>query len=199
MICGREIQIGYLSPPGALIRYSRPSLVRPFLASLVLVLLTACESLSPASVRPPVPQVAKVAPSVPNLVLTPVTFAQLPGWAGDRVDAVLPALRGSCQIFQRQPPGRRLGQSGIGGKISDWRRACAALARISANTAIARRFFEQWFDPFLVSNRSQASGLFTGYYEIELRGSRSRTGAYQTPLYSKPKDIVSVNLGQFNS
>jgi membrane-bound lytic murein transglycosylase A len=195
MICGREILIGYLLPPGALTRNTRL-----FLAGLFLALLTACEVLDPAGVRPPVPREPKVAPSAPNLVLTLVTYAQLPGWFGDPVDAALPALRGSCQIFRRHPPGRRMGPSGIGGKFVDWRRACTALAQVpDANTAATRRFFEQWFDPFLVSNRSQASGLFTGYYEIELRGSRSRKGVYQTPLYLKPKDIVSVNLGQFNS
>lgn len=195
MIRGREIQTGYSLPPGALIRQSRP-----FLAGLVLVLSTACEALDPASVRPPVPRVPKVAPSVPNLVLTPVTYAQLSGWAGDRVDEALPALRGSCQVFQRKAPGQRVGKSGIGGRYVDWRQACLALARVPlGNTAMTRRFFERWFDPFLVSNRSKASGLFTGYYEIELRGSRTRNGPYQTPLYSTPRNIVSVNLGQFNS
>ena len=32
-------------------------------------------------------------------------------------------------------------------------------------------------------------GLFTGYYEIELNGSRQRHGRYQTPLYRKPPDL----------
>jgi membrane-bound lytic murein transglycosylase A len=40
-------------------------------------------------------------------------------------------------------------------------------------------------------------GLFTGYYEPEIRGSRSRHGAYQTPLYGLPADLIRVDLSQF--
>ena len=181
--------------PGALIRRSRH-----FLAGLSLAILAACEVLDPTVARPPAPRVPKVAPSVPNLVLTPVSFAQLPGWTGDSVNEALPALRGSCKVFQRKAPGERVGPSGIGGRVANWHRVCLALSQLSKdNPAFTRRYFEQQFDPYLVSNRSQASGLFTGYFEIELRGSRTQNGAYKTPLYSKPQDVVSINLGQFSS
>jgi len=33
--------------------------------------------------------------------------------------------------------------------------------------------------------------LFTGYFEIELNGSRRRHGSYQTPIYRKPPDPTS--------
>jgi membrane-bound lytic murein transglycosylase A len=39
--------------------------------------------------------------------------------------------------------------------------------------------------------------LFTGYYEPEIRGSRTRQGAYQTPVHGMPSDLVRVDLGQF--
>ena len=35
-------------------------------------------------------------------------------------------------------------------------------------------------------NNRNADGLFTGYFEITLNGSRQRTGPYQTPLYKRP-------------
>src|SRR6185295_7912284 len=41
------------------------------------------------------------------------------------------------------------------------------------------------------------SALFTGYYEPLLRGSRSRHGRYQTPIYALPPDLISVDLGKF--
>lgn len=167
---------------------------------LTLAFLAACEVLNPVAVQPSAPQVLKIVPSTPNLVLNPVTFAQLPGWTGDSVNEALPALRGSCQLFQRKAPGERIGQSSIGGQASNWHRVCAVLSQLTTeDPAFTRQFFEQQFDPYLVSNRSQASGLFTGYFEIELRGSRKRQGVYQTPIYSMPPDIVSVNLGQFSS
>jgi membrane-bound lytic murein transglycosylase A len=40
-------------------------------------------------------------------------------------------------------------------------------------------------------------GLFTGYYEPELSGSRKPKGRFRTPLYSRPSDLVSVDLGTF--
>jgi membrane-bound lytic murein transglycosylase A len=41
--------------------------------------------------------------------------------------------------------------------------------------------------------------LFTGYYEPEIRGSRTRQGAYQTPVYGVPPDLVRADLGLFNA
>ena len=44
---------------------------------------------------------------------------------------------------------------------------------------------------------SNSSGLFTGYYEASLKGSRTRQGPYQTPLRARPDDLVMVQLGEF--
>ena len=76
--------------------------------------------------------------------------------------------------------------------------ACAAAKQISRrdNTA-ARAFFERWFVPHLASAGRRAGGLFTGYYEPELNGSRVRSDRYAVPIYVKPSDLVSVDLGLF--
>ena len=42
--------------------------------------------------------------------------------------------------------------------------------------------------PFLAGNNGDAEGLFTGYFEIALNGSRRRFGPYQTPLYRRPPE-----------
>jgi len=39
--------------------------------------------------------------------------------------------------------------------------------------------------------------LFTGYYEPLLRGSLARRDPYQYPVYGRPDDLVTVNLGRF--
>ena len=44
---------------------------------------------------------------------------------------------------------------------------------------------------------SARHGLFTGYYEPLLRGSRARSSRYRVPLYRRPPDIVQVDLGRF--
>ena len=61
----------------------------------------------------------------------------------------------------------------------------------------ARAFFENDFAPVEVSAGRLREGLFTGYYEPQLHGSRTRHGAYQTPVYGLPADLVSVDLGLF--
>ena len=49
-----------------------------------------------------------------------------------------------------------------------------------------------------MGNRDDREGLFTGYYEPLLRGSRTPDAAYRYPLYRRPPDLVSVDLGQFD-
>ena len=43
----------------------------------------------------------------------------------------------------------------------------------------------------VVADYGDQDGLFTGYFEIELNGSRHRHGAYQTPIYRRPPDLGS--------
>ena len=42
--------------------------------------------------------------------------------------------------------------------------------------------------PWLAGNNGAAEGLFTGYFEISLNGSRKPGGAYRTPLYRRPPE-----------
>jgi membrane-bound lytic murein transglycosylase A len=44
------------------------------------------------------------------------------------------------------------------------------------------------FVPLAVGDYGTLEGLFTGYYEIELHGSRQKHGPYQTPIYRNPND-----------
>ena len=40
--------------------------------------------------------------------------------------------------------------------------------------------------------------LYTGYYEPHLRGSRYRSEQYRYPIYSKPDDLITIDLSLFN-
>ncbi|MEW6615635.1 MAG: MltA domain-containing protein [Thermodesulfobacteriota bacterium] len=42
------------------------------------------------------------------------------------------------------------------------------------------------------------SVLFTGYYEPVLKGSLTRSDEYKYPIYTKPGDLMVIDLGQFN-
>ena len=64
------------------------------------------------------------------------------------------------------------------------RRGGAARGRCR-DTAVLRDLLR----PLSVNDYDASEGLFTGYYEIELNGSRRRQGRYQTPIYRRPPDL----------
>ena len=128
------------------------------------------------------------------LVLTPTGFADLPGWSQSDPRDALAALRRSCEALAKEPSGRAMGGVGYAGDVSDWQGACSALPSATSSARSARDYFETWFAAVAIGG----DGLFTGYYEPELRASRTRHGAFQTPINGMPADLVSVDLGLFH-
>ncbi len=112
-------------------------------------------------------------------------FRHLAGWIDDDHAQAVPAVQRTCGWVKNQPPGKALGQLRAAGTTDDWRAICAAARDLPAgDSEAARRFFETFFTPRDVSNGE--NGLFTGYYEIELHGSWTRTERYNVPLYRMP-------------
>ena len=134
-----------------------------------------------------------------HLVLTPAAFADLPGWRDDPVAQAIPALQLSCRRMASLPAGEPLeSRSDFAGTVGDWRSACAAAARVPAGDGrAARAFFETNFRPFAAADGGERTGLFTGYYEALLQGSRKRSARYHVPLYGRPPELVTVDLGKF--
>ena len=59
----------------------------------------------------------------------------------------------------------------------------------------ARNFFEAQFLPFRVQQADgSSSGLITGYYVPDLKGSRTRSERYRWPLYGVPDDLLVIDL-----
>lgn len=158
------------------------------MAAALLLALAACAPTPPAA--PPAPPSA--------LTLEPATFDALPGWAQDDTAAAIPALLRSCDNVLRLPGDRAIGKDGIGGVAADWNGPCAAARSVPPDDhAAARVFFETWFRPFRATAGGKSDGLFTGYYEAELKGSRTPSPRFKVPLYGRPADLVTVDLGQF--
>jgi membrane-bound lytic murein transglycosylase A len=135
-----------------------------------------------------------------RLVLVPAAFDDLPGWRAEPLTEAVPPFLASCDALGRWPDERRLaaGPRGVGGSAGDWRGVCRAAAALPpGDETAARVFFEANFRVLAVHNGEAAEGLFTGYYEPSLRGSRRRHGPYRTPLYLRPPELVSVDLGLF--
>lgn len=130
-----------------------------------------------------------------RLTLAPVGFDRLPGWADDRQSAAIPAFLKSCARLSARADAGPFDAAAVSvdyGRNRDWRELCRAAAALPpGDDAAVRRFFETGFVPMAVADYGSAEGLFTGYYEIELNGSRQRHGRYQTPIYRKPPDSGS--------
>ncbi len=130
----------------------------------------------------------------PAAKLTATTFSALPDWKRDRHDGALAAFKLSCPKLLEGKLTR------VGGRVlrpADWRPVCLA-ANEPSPSVVAATFFESWFVPHLVSAGGKTNGLFTGYFEAELRGSRARRATNNVPLFGMPNDLVSVDLGRFD-
>jgi len=85
-----------------------------------------------------------------------------------------------------------MGGKSYGGTVADWLPLCAKAS------GDARTFFETNFTPYQLSGGGKEDGLFTGYYEPQIQGSRVKHGAYQTPVYGLPPDLIRVDLSLFS-
>ncbi len=137
-------------------------------------------------------------PPPPRLTLSPTSFDRLAGWRADRQSVALGAFRRSCARLATLPGSAPIGPGGLAGSAADWRPPCAAAATVpEGDDAAARRFFEAAFRPFALGDNGVPDGLFTGYYEPELRGARRPAPGFAVPLYRRPPDLVMVDLGLF--
>jgi membrane-bound lytic murein transglycosylase A len=129
--------------------------------------------------------------------LTSVRFDDLPGWQTTDTRGALAAFRHSCPVLSRLSPTQTLGSRGYAGTAADWIAVCAVLPPAGSDAAATRDYFESRFAPVKIGSDTQ--GLFTGYYEPEVRVSSKRHGEYATPIYGLPPDLVTADLGLFHS
>ncbi|ABS62867.1 MltA domain protein [Parvibaculum lavamentivorans DS-1] len=127
---------------------------------------------------------------------TRISFSQLDGWGKDDQSAALDAFRRSCARILKLSPSAPLDVKGgdpLYGKAGDWQPACrAATGSVGPGAGNARGFFQHWFVPVKFPSER---GLFTGYYEPEMRGSLTRGGVYQTPVLAPPPGFSMVAGG----
>jgi membrane-bound lytic murein transglycosylase A len=134
-----------------------------------------------------------------ELNLAEVSWEDLPGWTDDKLGEVIPAFQKSCAKLRKLDDGDRISVAPNTGKAKDWRKACAAAAKLKPTEhAKVKTFFEREFTPYAASSaKGGPVGKLTGYYVESMRGSRTRHGAFQIPVHGRPKDLVSVDLTHF--
>ena len=111
----------------------------------------------------------------------------LPGWAQDDLSEPLAIFAKGCMA---QPPLRQ------GVTPPDLlNAACDKAAALSlagpVDAAGSRAFFEQNFRFWRIRPAESETGFMTGYFEPEFEGSLTRSDAFPTPLYDRPKDLVT--------
>ena len=156
--------------------------MRPLKVKTRAVAFFAALMLGACQVAPPVTPPA----SPQRAVFTPASFASLPGWRDDSVEAAWPAFLVGCRALIASQSTQSI-----------WQTPCAAARAIDGNSSAAiRSFLENNFSVYkIAASDGNDSGLVTGYYEPLLIGSRTATAQFRTPLYAVPEDLLIVDLG----
>ncbi|HEX4423542.1 MAG TPA: MltA domain-containing protein, partial [Kofleriaceae bacterium] len=133
-----------------------------------------------------------------TLTLTVLKFGELPGWTDDKLAEVVPSFLRSCDRLRALGDDAPVGTDGHGGKARNWRKACAAAARLApGDDAAARAMFEAEFVPYIAAGTAGPVGKLTGFYVAELHASHTKHGKFQTPVLGHPDDLVMVDLGGY--
>jgi membrane-bound lytic murein transglycosylase A len=162
---------------------ARLSILLAALALAACVPKTVPPPVTPPVV-PPVEQPAK--PPVPdNALLAGVRagpdIAALPiGPAG--AASALAAFRISCPSLMKREDASGLTRG------SDWSLACAAATAWPDANALA--FFATHFEAAQIGD---GKAFATGYYEPQIRGSRTQIPGYDVPIYKVPPDLLETN------
>ena len=162
-------------------------MTRFILSTLSVLFLGACAATAP------MPE------SKEPLKLTQASFSALPGWKDENFTDLASAYERSCNIIlKRDSQSPMMKDNKDFGLNQEWQIACRKFAGVNKTSASAiRAFFEASFTPYAAGAGQNHEGLFTGYYEASLNGSRTRHGPYQYPLRARPGDLVMVDLGEF--
>lgn len=155
--------------------------MRRLLPALLILLLSSCAT-------------AQTGRKAEPFFLKSTDFHALPGWTADDASAALPPLQKSCAVIAAGNPSATFGPAAFAGSYADWQAVCG---KVPADASGARGYFEDNFTPYEVRGAAGRDGLFTGYYEPVLHGSLTRKAPYLIPIYARPADLVSVDLGAF--
>lgn len=143
-------------------------------------------------------------PGPDRLLLRPVAWADLSGFAGDDLADASLAIRRSCGVWNAKPAAQSIDIGDRSVLVGDWQEACRALRTAGDDTTRLRETLTETLEPFAAINDGRFltgrwNGLFTGYYEPRLYGSRKRSARYRVPLYLRPPDLTTIDLSAFRA
>lgn len=141
-------------------------------ALLPLILVAACTT----------PSQLAIINSKPYPPFAVSKWEMLPDWQTIDLQPAWAAFWQSCNALKNKP---------------GWETVCTRADQMTQpdNNAL-HAFFEEDFTPYQVYNPDGSSqGLFTGYYEPKLYGSRIKTSRFRYPVYGVPDDLLTIDLG----
>jgi len=153
------------------------------LSASLLVAACATRGPAPAPPTPPPPAPGPVVPPPPpppaDARAAGLSLAVPASLTSVEAERALSAFRLSCPVLIR-----RQDQSGLT-LGSDWQQLCAEATTLAPSDAPS--FFR---DRFEWARVGPGEAFATGYYEPEIRGSRTRQPGYEVPIYGVPADLI---------
>lgn len=125
-------------------------------------------------------------------MLKKISFSDIDGWELEDHAAALACFRVSARRMSERPyTSKALGINA--GRLAAAGEAALRLAK-NTDSRTARRFFEDWFRPFGVAGENTAvPGFVTGYFEPEIRASKTADNRFRYPVLKRPADLVSID------
>ena len=128
--------------------------------------------------------------------LQKTSFSSLNGWEDDDFYLFDKAIKSVCGAITKNPR-QTLRSDHMEYSIDLYKGHCRKIASINSKTEL-KNYIKNNFDPYAVTVGGNANGKFTSYYEANIRASYEKGGKYQYPIYGRPKDLVEVNLKDFD-
>ena len=146
------------------------------------VAFSAAMALAGCATKRPVPPPVQPAPlpAPPANAAALGVFAEPPRLIDPAAaDRALTAFRRSCPVLVKRSDGSGLTQP------AEWAPLCVDAEMVAPGGAVA--FFQTRFAWLRVGD---GKAFVTGYYEPEIRGSRTRQPGFDVPVYGLPADLV---------
>lgn len=79
-----------------------------------------------------------------------------------------------------------------------WKKVCDLADEIKEpSDEKIKNYFKKYFNVYTATNIDGSdTGMITGYYQPILKGSKVKTSHYKVPLYTTPKDLITVDLSE---
>ena len=134
-----------------------------------------------------------------NILIKKISFSDLNGWKKENFAEVIKPFEQNCQAVLKNNQSN-LDQSEISLSTAAYKKVCTKFSEKQIRTdSQMRRFIETEFDVFTISNGQDDTGKFTSYYEAIIHASLEKHGKYKYPVYGRPKDLIEINLQDFDA